>query len=311
MASRNSVHRTAALIAFIISVTVCATATYAQQLKPTTRPLLDILRAEHAAAVQSEKTSVVHHEPVTALQLMQLTLEHDNLVVRPVLKPTDGMIATSITDWPGAVFVSIGQPDTGIINFRHIDLQTPGIIATYTTILTAPGYLQIACDTETVLGTRQVSLIQSTAANVDAQNTEDSVRLTISRSSELPAITGENNDMTLLFSAPTFADLLAVHGPELRKHLAPALRHLEAEHVLRISDAQRAWQVLREHLTPAPHVQNDIRALLKIIDAGDFAARSSAEATLIGLGPEAAAAAAHIDATAFGPDARAALAMRF
>jgi len=291
--------------ALVIGMSLCLAPAMGQQPAPTTRPMLDVLRDEHTKLIDQEKASLPSKPQMPATRLMRLTIEQDNLVARSVLEPTDGMITTSITGWPGVVFVSIGETETGFINFRHIDLQTPGVVATYTTILAAPDYLQIACDSETPLGTRQVSLIQSL---VTADNPDNAVRLTVSNSTELPsALAGEEADEKLSLSAPTFADLLAAHGPEVRKYLLPVLRHLDAASLVRASDPQRAWQVLGERLAPAQHFQNEIESLLRTIDTGDFVARAEAEEKLVNLGPEAAAAVGKVDIKAFGTDARAAM----
>ncbi len=266
---------------------------------PATQPTLEQLRAEHKHLVDQEFSSLPVQPARPIKQIVSVSVEDHHLHVKPLLDTTAGSVAIDATDWPGRMHVAVGAPNTLMFHLKHIDLSRKDAIATYTQIITGVDYLQISRDSENEHGLASVTLIQSRQF---ADENDDPIRITVR---QMPDDENAGPGVNILLAGASFEALRRDHPAEMRKYLLPILADLRAAGLLRASDARTAWQVLGTEVQVDPKLQEKVQALVKKLDAADFAARVAAEEELTSLGAPAAVVLARMDIGSLPPDPRA------
>ncbi|MDB5326570.1 MAG: hypothetical protein JWM57_2139 [Phycisphaerales bacterium] len=263
---------------------------------PTTGPVLPPGEESSRPALVAEQASLPKLEPQRIGQMLSIVVEDQFLHISPRGPQQRGQFAVQVPDWPG--FVTLQQFGPGTMKLDHVMLADNDTTEARTSVIVRPDYLQLVRDTETLTSTRSVTLMQS---RMFADASGDPVRLSVK---DAPKEDGRPAPPTVMLSAPTFSDLVRDHPAAVRDALLPILRDLGAAGVLRGSDPARAWQALGSALPADTKVAAQIDALLKQLDADDFAQREKAEAAMEALGPPAAVEIRRRDLAKLSPDAR-------
>jgi len=284
--------------------TICLLALLAQTQPavdetPTTQPTLEQLRAEHKQLIDQEFSSLPTQPARPIGKILSVSIDQEHLHVKPLVEATNGSVAINATDWPGHMHLAVGAPNTLMFHLKHVDLSRKDEIATYTQIITGVDYLQISRDSESDKGLSSVTMIQSRQF---ADENDDPIRVTVR---QVPDDENAGPGLSILLSGASFEALRRDHPAELRKYLLPILTDLHAGDLLRASDPKTAWQVLGTEVQIDPKLQAQVSALVKKLDAPDFAARVAAEEELTSLGAPGAAALARMDVARLSPDPRA------
>lgn len=279
----------------LTSIAVAAPPTSA----PATGPSLPPGEESSRPSLVAEQAGLPKLEPQPIGQLLGITLEDQFLRVSTRGAAPRGQYAVQIADWPG--FVTIQHFGLSMFKLDHVALSENDTVEARTTVIVRPDYLQLVRETETLTMVRSITLMQSRQF---ADASGDPVRLSVRETSK-----DDNHPAkpAIAISAPTFSELTQDHSAVVREHLQPILRDLGAAGVLRDTNPARAWQVLGPMLPPDSKLAGQIDALLKRLDADDFADRTKAEEALSALGPAGAAELRRRDLNKLSPDARSAV----
>src|SRR5690606_2788716 len=140
-----------------------------------------------------------------------------------------------------------------------------------------PNHLQIARDTDSLIETRTLSLIQSRRFPGDG---ESGVRLLVKGHNKL---TGDTS-VDVRLEAASIVELHRNHPVETAEHLLPIFRDLLQESVIFSIEPHVAWQVFAGDLSPDPALAPRVNELVQQLGSDVFRDREAAFAALEELG---------------------------
>ncbi len=261
------------------------------------------LRAEAQKTLDAMTASLPTLGERTMDQVMRMSIERDDLVLRTRLPATVGEMRVDIPGIGGISSVSIqgllnaNPPQTPIfLQFSNRDVTRPDALIVQTQIFARPGYMQVARDVETLETEQSLSLIQW-RINDGEPGEDPGVRL---RVRSLDKASGENL-VNLNLTADTLVELRRRFPRETSTWLQPVFRDLHQEQVFSV-DPKLAWQVFANDRRIDPALVAKASELVKTLNADDAAVRESAQQSLAALGQDGATALMKMDRAGWTPE---------
>ncbi len=187
----------------------------------------------------------------------------------------------NITDFAGKTVV-VNNPETSILSIRHQFSFLPSTTVSYT-LAAFKNNLNVSVDSEDDKVLRSVQFIQNPLNNL-AENSEPTVKLFISVSD----MNSDKKSVDLRLTADDVVQLRRKYPRETAQYFQPVLAALRQEDVVFSVDHRTAWQVLQSHFKIDELTADQVKRLLKDIDAEEYATRESASEALDKLGEPAA-----------------------
>ena len=248
--------------------------------------------------IQQQLASLPQAAPAGVADIVQFSVERNELAVHTKLQPTDGTSQIKVNDLPGLCSIEVRGPagkhgnprQLSFIRYRFTRYGKNDEIESVTTVMTTPIGLQVARDVESTTEIRNISIVQN---NLAAQNGEPGIALRVS----LQIIASDQQAVNIVRTAADFASLRRLYPADVAKYLGPIFQDLHADADVFAVDPKLAWQVLAADAPPQANVTSEVQRIIARLDSDDFHERESATHDLAQLGQPAAISLRHLDRT--------------
>jgi hypothetical protein len=222
--------------------------------------------------------------------VVKLSIENKMLRMTTDLPPMKEPTRIRITNFPGKTIATVTPPDAApedkslaTISVRHEMPALPNQTVIYTLFSLHADDVRLNVDSEDSSTLRSVQFIQTPvmAANPDPE--EKVVRLYVS----VIDMMSNTKTVDLKLTADNVIELRRKYPRETADYLQPLLATLGQEAVPFAVDRRTAWQVLSKHWPNDPKVDEQVKAIVKKLDADEFATREAAALELEKLGESA------------------------
>jgi hypothetical protein len=230
--------------------------------------------------------------------VVQFSIEQNELAVRTRLQPTDGNSQIKVSDLPGLCSIEVRGPtgkrgnprQLSFIRYRFTRYDKNNEIESVTTVMTTPLSLQVARDVESTTEIRNISIVQNGLA---AQSGDPGITLRVS----IQIFASDQPALNIARSATDFASLRRLYPADVAKYLGPIFQDLHADADVFAVDSKLAWQIMAADAPPQANVATDVQRIIARLDSDDFHERESAAHDLAQLGQPAANILRHLDRT--------------
>ena len=273
-------------------------ATQPAEPQPQRQESLAEVKLKESAAAAAEALQLPRINAPSVADVVRLKLDDKDLVVSSTLPTTEQAVA-SAPGLPGLTKVTVMRAgpdkDAPLVRFslENVDFTPPNAVSIHTSIQQpVPGQLHLNQDYSLLADeVHSVQLIQNIRELIED---EPRVRLYVQ-------ITAQP-EVNLRLEANNIVDLRHKFPAEVAKYVDPIFHSLRQEGLLAKVDPKLAWQVFADAYTPPADVVAKATALVKQLDAEQFADREAASKALEALGQPAALALLRVDRTGWSEE---------
>jgi hypothetical protein len=248
--------------------------------------------------IQQQLAGLPQAAPASVKDVVQFSIEQNELAVRTRLQPTDGNSQIKVSDLPGLCSIEVRGPtgkrgnprQLSFIRYRFTRYDKNNEIESVTTVMTTPLSLQVARDVESTTEIRNISIVQNGLA---AQSGDPGITLRVS----IQIFASDQPALNIARSATDFASLRRLYPADVAKYLGPIFQDLHADADVFAVDSKLAWQIMAADAPPQANVATDVQRIIARLDSDDFHERESAAHDLAQLGQPAANILRHLDRT--------------
>lgn len=262
-----------------------------QAAQPERKESLAEVKLKESAAAAAEAVQYPRIEAASVADVIRLTINDKDLAIASSLPTTDQAVVNA-PGLPGLTKVTVQRAGSGKdaplarFSLENVDFTSPNAVSIHTSVQQpVPGQLHLNQDYNLLADeVHSVQLIQNIREIVED---EPRVRLYVQ-------ITAQP-EVNLRLEADNIVELRHKFPAEVAKYVDPIFESLRQDGLLAKVDPKLAWQVFADAYTPPADVVAKVQALVKQLDAEDFADREAASKSLEGLGQPAALALLRID----------------
>jgi hypothetical protein len=279
--------------AFIMTVLLLAPAVRAadDEDKPIEQQKAEM---RHEAASEVQQLKPVKAEKIE--DVVQFSIEGNNLAVATKLKPTEGSARLDVAGLPGYSKITVIGSPINSLSFIQQTFPSDALLV-MTSVFSVLHSVRIFHDEDRFDERRNIQLIQSDPFAPDA---EHGIVLYVNISKKM---TGEVVTNVKL-PAENIMELRRRYPAEVAKYVEPIFRDLHQEAVLGQVDPKLAWQVFAPLFKAPPELEAKVKTLAKALDADSFSEREGASAQLQKLSPPAAIVLLRMDRTGMSEEQR-------
>jgi len=261
--------------------------------QPTTIPTSRPATTEPAAnADAASEESMPQMEWPTIATAVKLAMKDKMLVMTTDLPAIEEAARLKVADFPGKTVAVVNhQHELPIITIRH-DISVPPSTSIIYTLSSLQSDVRLSVDSEDGKELKSVQFIQNNMTE-GLDPTDAPVKLYVS----VTDMVNGTKPVDLKLLADDVVQLRRKYPRETAMYFQPMLAALRQDEVVFAVDHRAAWQVLQSHLTVDAKTEDKVKALIKELDAEEYATREAASESLEKLGEPAALVAMRMDRT--------------